>query len=195
MRDASLHSGACDAALWAAVIRGEHVALEILYDRHAHLVYSICLRVLGEPSSAEDTAQEVFLGLWRRRIGFDPGRGSFRAWIAAVARNRSIDSLRARRGRIGGETELVTDLPDGSPRNDPWYQVAHNLDRDTVHEAMATLPPTQRQVIELGYWGGLTHAQISDRLQLPLGTVKTRMRLGLEKLSSFLEAHGTWPCP
>jgi len=174
--------------------RGDHGALEVLYDRHAHPVYSICLRVLSEPSLAEDTVQEVFLGLWRRRHGFDAARGSFGVWIATVARNRSIDCLRARRGRAGGETELTTEFPDGRVRNDPWYQVAEELDRNSVHEAMATLPRAQRQVIELGYWDGLTHSEISDRLHLPLGTVKTRMRLGLEKLYSFLEARGNRPC-
>ena len=190
MPTADTHHGSRDADIWERVCAGESAALDALYARHGGLVYSICLRVLGEEALAEDATQEVFLNLWRRRSGWDPELGRFGAWLATAARNRAVDIARQRRSRTGRESEQELDRLPGGSGDDPWDALTREMERDVVREAVRQLPDSQQEVIALAYWGGYTHRDISGMLDLPLGTVKGRMRLALEKMQSFLDARG-----
>ena len=134
------------------------------------------------------------MNVWNHAANFDAERGSLRAWLLTSVRNRCIDYLRGRGGRERKELELVGDLePEAayalSP-SDPWREVSLSLERAAVRDAMASLPVEQRQVIEMAYFGGYSHNEISDMTRVPLGTVKGRMRLGLEKMGSYLRGRG-----
>ncbi len=168
---------------------GSQVALADLYDRYSGLAYGIALRVLGDPGRAEDAVQEAFLNVWNRAPSFDPARGSLRTWLLTAVRNRSIDYLRGRGGMERQEVELKPALAT-SPRGDPWHEVSLSLEREAVREALASLPPEQRQAIELAYFGGYSQREIAGITRAPMGTVKGRTRLALEKLSSYLRGRG-----
>jgi len=148
------------------------------------------MRVLGDPGRAEDAVQEAFLSVWKHAAGFDPRRGSLRTWLLAAVRNRSIDQLRGRGGHERRELELAPDLPETGEASDPWREVALSLERSAVRDALDSLPTEQRQVLELAYFGGYTQPEIAGMTRVPLGTVKGRMRLALEKMGSFLRGRG-----
>ena len=169
---------------------GNQDALAELYDRYAGLAYGVAMRVLGDPGRAEDAVQEAFMNVWKQASSFDGERGSLRAWLLASVRNRSIDYLRGRGAHERREEELQPEVAYGEGPPDPWREVALSLERAAVRDAMASLPAEQRQAIELAYFGGYTHSEISDMTRVSLGTVKGRMRLGLEKLSSYLRGRG-----
>jgi RNA polymerase sigma-70 factor (ECF subfamily) len=186
--DASADPNASDLADLARLARGELEALEGLYGRYGTMAYSIALRVTGDPGTAEDVVQEAFLGAWRNAARYLPGRGSVRTWLLAIVHHRAIDSLRRRRA--------TTDLPDDDTALPPtltlpdvWDDVAAALDQAAIAQALGVIPVKQREAIELSYFGGLTQAEISDRFGLPLGTVKSRMRLGLLALRVELTGH------
>jgi RNA polymerase sigma-70 factor (ECF subfamily) len=173
----------------AALIEGEIVALERLYDRYAALVFSVSLRVLYDRQLAEDVTQEVFLRLWRRPQSYDPARGRLLSWLMSVTRNRAIDERRrlTRRTRSEEPHEPPVEAPrEPDVRDDPQVALALSELRRTVRAALGGLPPAQREVIELGYFGGLTQTEIAARTGVPLGTVKTRVRLALRKLREAL---------
>ena len=168
---------------------GSQDALAQLYDRYAGLAYGIALRVLGDPGRAEDAVQEAFLNVWNRAAAFDPARGSLRSWLLTAVRNRSIDYLRGRGAHERREQDLEP-VAATIGAQDPWHEVSLKLERDAVREALASLPPEQRQAVELAYFGGYSQTEIADMTRVPLGTVKGRMRLALEKLSSYLRGRG-----
>ncbi len=178
-----------DEQLMARVAAGELRALEAVYDRYANLVFSVGVRVLHDRQLAEDVTQEVFLRLWRRPASFDPERGRFVTWLMSVTRNRALDEWRrtARRRRVEGiEDGDASPLASGDRSGDPQLGLAVAELRRTVREAMTRLPPSQRRVLELAYFGGLTQTEIAERTGDPLGTVKTRVRLGMRKLRELL---------
>lgn len=148
------------------------------------------MRVLGDPARAEDAVQDAFLNVWNRASSFDAARGSLRAWLLTTVRNRCIDYLRGRGSHERREEELEPDAGDSQSRSDPWREVALSLERGAVRDAMASLPSEQRQVVEMAYFGGYSHSEIADMTGVPLGTVKGRMRLALEKMSSYLRGRG-----
>lgn len=148
------------------------------------------MRVLGDPAHAEDAVQDAFMNVWNHAASFDAERGSLRAWLLTSVRNRSIDYLRGRGSRERREQELQPEVANAQAPSDPWREVALSLECSAVRDAMASLPSEQRQVIEMAYFGGYTHAEIADMTRLPLGTVKGRMRLGLEKMGSYLRGRG-----
>jgi RNA polymerase sigma-70 factor (ECF subfamily) len=154
-------------------------AFETLYDAHHRLVYGIALRMLGEGSAAEDVTQTVFLKVWNSPELFRGG--NFAGWIVRVTRNRALDVLRGRAAR--NESPLPELLPEIETIEDAAF--AH-IDADSVRKALADLPVEQREPIELGFFGGVTHEEIARRSGTPLGTVKTRIRSGLRKLRSAL---------
>lgn len=154
-------------------------AFEALYDGYHRLVYGLAARMLGDSVSAEDVTQAVFLKVWTAPELFRGG--NFAAWIVRLARNRSLDVLRARTSH--GEDELPETLPEETAVEDRAFA---NIDADNVRKALAALPPEQREPIELGFFGGITHDEIARRSGVPLGTVKTRIRMGLKKLRSAL---------
>ncbi len=130
------------------------------------------------------------MNVWNRAASFDAERGSLRAWLLTSVRNRSIDYLRGRGAHEREEHELPPETATAVEHSDPWREVALSLERTAVHDAMASLPTEQRQVIELAYFGGYTQSEIADRTRVPLGTVKGRIRLALEKMASYLRGRG-----
>ena len=148
------------------------------------------MRILGDPGRAEDAVQDAFMSVWTRASSFDSERGSLRAWLLGSVRNRCIDYLRGRGAHEREERELQPDIASDASPSDPWREVALSLERSAVRDAVASLPSEQRQVIELAYFGGYTQVEIAGMTRVPLGTVKGRIRLGLEKLSSYLQGRG-----
>lgn len=164
-------------------------ALEAIFDRYGDLVYSTALRVLRDAHLAQDVSQEIFVRLWRKPDSYSAERGRFTTWLISVVRNRAVDEVRSRRRRQRYETaspeEQERELPAGEA-NDPALSAQLSEQAHLVRAALAQLPPEQRQVIELAYFGGLTQQEIAERLTQPLGTVKTRIRLGMQKLRAAL---------
>ena len=172
-----------DEDLMPLMARKDAAAFEVYYDRHGGAAYSLAPRIVGDPQAAEDVTQEAFLSIWRSRARYDPTRGSVRAWTLGIVRNRAIDALR----REGGRAPKL-DLDDEAAlerKEAPERTEAEALRRETARQvkgALGALPTEQSQVIELAYFGGFTHSEIARMLEMPLGTVKGRMRLGLEKI-------------
>jgi len=177
---------AADQAALARMARGEGDAVAELYDRHARPIYSLAIRILGDATEAEDVVQEVFAQAWRQASRYSASRGAVAAWLLTLARSRAIDRLRARRARPGGlsDDRMATQLPDSGPPADSQVLSSEHVAR--VRAALDELPLLQRAAIELAYFEGLTHAEIADRLEQPLGTVKTRIRLAMLKLRDVL---------
>jgi RNA polymerase sigma-70 factor (ECF subfamily) len=178
-----------DNELLGALQAGDLHAFEELFRRYSHLVYSTCVRVLEDAQAAEDMTQEVFLRLWRRPELYDPERGRFLSWLLSVTRNRAIDELRSRGRRRAHETqsEMENDSDEPTASDDPLMAAELADQRMALRSALAELPEEQRKAIELAYFGGLTHLEISVLLRQPLGTVKTRIRLGMRKLRVALQ--------
>ena len=188
MRASAAYADHRDEELVRLLGHGDADALEALSDRHARPAYSLALRVLGDPGWAEEVVQDVLLRLWKKPELYDPGRGDLRRWLLSVTRNAAIDGLRGRRGtanaRDGGAAPLDF-LSDGA--DDPSDVAWRNMQAETVRAALQDLPDAQREVVELAYFGGLSQSEIAQRTGEPLGTVKTRMRLGLGKLKRSLQ--------
>ena len=157
--------------------------LEALYEEYHRQALGLALRVLGNMGDAEEVVQEAFLAAWRAGHTYDPSRGSTRTWLLTLVRNRAIDVVRARQRRPVQPLDEHLDPPDSS---DVPLQAALNVDAARVAEALYKLPPEQRAVIELAYSSGLSHTEIAARLRLPIGTVKGRIRLGLDRLRQAL---------
>jgi RNA polymerase sigma-70 factor (ECF subfamily) len=153
--------------------------LEVLYDAHHRQAIGLAYRLVGDLGDAEAVVQEVFLAVWRAGPTNDASRGSTHTWVLSMVRNRSIDVLRARRRRPVQPLVEGIDPPDAS---DVPAQAVSNVDAETARVALNSLPPDQKQVIELAYFGGLSHSEIAAQLAAPLGTVKGRIRLGLDRL-------------
>jgi RNA polymerase sigma-70 factor, ECF subfamily len=176
-----------DQELAAQLQRGDAQAVAALFDRYGRLAYGLAYRMLNDAGAAEDVVQESFLVIWRNAPSFDEARGSLRTWLLAVVRHKAVDRLRRSRSRPQSSLEAI-DQPMVGP--DVWEMVSTNLTRDQVQQAFASLPDAQRQTIELAYLGGFTQNEIAERMKVPLGTVKGRMRIGLEKMRSFLQGRG-----
>jgi RNA polymerase sigma-70 factor (ECF subfamily) len=178
-----------DVELMAHLSLGEPAALEALYDRHAPRLFGLALRILQEPSAAEDAVQEAFLRAWRRADTYDARRGEVAAWLAAIARNTCLDVVRRQRLKPAPFDPDDDDLPRdyGDPVTDVAATVEERSRAAQVRRALAALSAEQRQVIELSYFAGLTRREIAARLDVPEGTVHTRARLALQKLRELLE--------
>jgi RNA polymerase sigma-70 factor (ECF subfamily) len=175
-----------DSGILERVGQGSPEAFEALYDRYAKLAFTVAVRVLSDESAAEETVQEAFLSIWRRSATYRPERGSIRTWICSIVRNRAIDRLRGESGRTR------YDLPFDEMHNEPslsdtWSEVVAELSRERIRGALHQLPLEQRQTLELAYWCGYSQREISDSMHVPLGTVKGRARLALNKLREALE--------
>jgi RNA polymerase sigma-70 factor (ECF subfamily) len=164
----------------ARVCERDVAAFEAIYDSYHRLVYGIALKMLADAMAAEDLTQAVFLKLWSAPDAF--AAGNFGAWLARVTRNRALDALRSRAARV--ESELPADVPLAGSLDEAVFAT---LDAERVRAALAALPPEQRDPIELGFFGGITHEEIARRTATPLGTVKTRIRAGLRRLRAQLE--------
>jgi RNA polymerase sigma-70 factor (ECF subfamily) len=157
--------------------------LEALYDAHHRQAIGLAYRIVGDLGDAEEVVQEVFLSAWRSGHTYDPSRGSTHTWILSMVRNRSIDVLRARRRRPVMPLAEGVDPPDSA---DVPAQAASNVDAASARAALDSLPPEQKQVIELAYFGGLSHTEIAAQLAAPIGTIKGRIRLGLDHLRAAM---------
>jgi RNA polymerase sigma-70 factor (ECF subfamily) len=175
-----------DEDLMALVQEGEARAFEVIFDRHSAAAFSLAYRMCGRRAMAEDVVQEAFMSLWRSGARYDRRRGSVRKWVLGVVHNRAIDAFR--RGLVR-DSRNVTDegIADRLPAEEQTdVEVARREEARDVRTALVELPAEQRQVIELAYFGGFTHLQIAEMLELPAGTVKGRMRLGLTKMRMAL---------
>jgi RNA polymerase sigma-70 factor, ECF subfamily len=175
-----------DEELMPLVHDGDARAFEIVFDRHADAAFSLAYRMCGRRNMAEDVVQEAFLSLWRSEARYDRTRGSLRSWILRIVRNRTIDLFRRETVRAGND---VSD--DGMAERIPAavdlaLDAERRQDAQDVRAALTGLPAEQRQVIELAFFGGFTHSQIAEMLELAPGTVKGRMRLGMTKLRGAL---------
>lgn len=182
-----------DIALIAAISEGDSLALEALYDRYSAIVYRMALRIVKNQELAEDVVQEVFWRVWRRSSSFERDRGRVAQWLFGIAHNLCIDELRRSRSRPVSvyedvEHPLIQQLPD--QRIDVAGIVWHGEQRRAIATALQQLPDAQRQAIEMAYFGGMSHQEIAQKLDRPLGTIKTRVRLGLHKLKSVLLSQG-----
>jgi RNA polymerase sigma-70 factor (ECF subfamily) len=179
------------AALLPAVAQGNVSAFEELYDRHSSTVYGILLRILANPEDAQEVLQETFVKAWTSASMFDAVRGSEVAWLISIARSRGIDRLRARRTRFdredeaGRELSIFTSFVENATSADDAIQAE---EREAVRGALAELPEAQRIALELAYFEGLSQSEIASRLSQPLGTIKTRMQLGMKKMRERLQA-------
>jgi RNA polymerase sigma-70 factor (ECF subfamily) len=175
-----------DEELIARVRWHEEPALAAIYDRYSRLIYTIALRIVGDRESAEEVVQDVFQAVWQSAGSFQP-TGNFSAWLIGIARHRAIDATRSRRHRARAREELLDDerVANRGGEGDGYADAL--MLRAVVRAALAELPASQRQAIELGYYGGLTHTEIATQLGEPVGTVKSRMRMGMMKLRELLK--------
>jgi RNA polymerase sigma-70 factor (ECF subfamily) len=181
-----------DADLASNVAAGSTGALEVLYDRYSRVVLSFATRMLGDRQSGEELLQEVFLKAWKQAHNYTAERGSFVTWLLSITHNMAIDEIRKRRRRpqradSADPVLMLTNVTDDSLSVEASAELSAL--RDVMQKAIATLPVAQRSAIELAYFRGLTQREIADELGEPLGTIKTRMRLGMRKLRDYLETN------
>src|SRR3954463_4069869 len=174
-------SALADEDLMQLVRRGDTLAFEVVYERHATVAFSLAYRMTGARNVAEDVVQESFLSLWRSGARYDRNRGSVRTWTLGIVHNRAIDALRRRAVRDRGvvQDEGMEERVPARERTE--LEFARRDEAREIRDALQQLPREQSHVIELAYFGGLTHSEIAAMLGTPIGTVKGRMRLGLEK--------------
>ena len=174
-----------DEQLMVQVQQGHQWALGVLYDRYGRRAYSLAYRMVGNSHGAEDVVQEAFVNIWREAGSFTHQRGNVRTWLLAVVHHKAVDALRRRRGQAPREISLDLEIPP-LQGDDLWAEVANNLDREALEGALAQIPDEQRETIEMAYFEGYTQREISELRLVPLGTVKGRIRIGMEKLREIL---------
>lgn len=177
-----------DEQLMALIVQQSREALEKLYDRYSRAVFSLAMSLLRDAGAAEEVTQDVFFNVWRRGASYHAKRGKVTAWLFSIAHHRTIDELRRRRRE---QTQVqhgvdLTNKPSKSVEGDPIEYANNQYHRSQLSGALSTLRPEQRDVVVLAYFGGFTHTEIAGHLRQPLGTVKTRMRLGLKNLREVL---------
>jgi RNA polymerase sigma-70 factor (ECF subfamily) len=176
-----------DAQLLALIGRGENWALSEIHARYAGLVFSIALKTLNDQASAEEIVQQVFTEVWRQARHYRLGRGKFSAWVSTIARHLCIDELRRRRVRPMTDPGYWESLEQLAGNDDPAQDVQNTFERARIRKALQQIPTRERIVIELAFWGGMTHREIALHSHSPLGTVKTRLRLGMRRLKLLLQ--------
>jgi RNA polymerase sigma-70 factor, ECF subfamily len=175
-----------DEDLMQLVRKGDSEAFSVIYERHATAAFSLAYRMVGRRNAAEDVVQEAFLSLWRSGGRYDRTRGSVRTWVLGIVHNRAIDALRRSlvHDRRRASDEGIEERFEARERTE--VEAARNDEAREVHAALKTLPDEQCKVIQLAYFGGFSHSEIAEMLETPIGTVKGRMRLGLEKMRGQL---------
>src|SRR5579884_1321294 len=181
-----------DEVLLSAVARGAVWAMEILYERYSRILYSLAYRMVADHQVAEDLLQDAFLGVWRRATSYSPQSGAVRSWIVSIMHHRTIDYLRSirRRSTLKEASWEEVERDERTAFPDAWDEAWQNIQSAKIREALMQLPTEQRMVIELAYFQGWTHSEIAEGCQIPLGTVKARMRLGLARLKRVVEEMG-----
>src|ERR687897_2092656 len=175
-----------DEELISLVVDGDTQAFASLYDRHSRPAHSLAYGLTNGRQEAEDLAQEAFIKAWRSASSYRVGRGSVRTWILSIVRNRAIDQFRADATRRRTQDEVEASTPTSYP-SEAFAETWRNTQQEQMREVLKMLPQEQLRILELAYFSGYTHVEIAERLSLPLGTVKGRMRLGLEKLRNHTE--------
>jgi RNA polymerase sigma-70 factor (ECF subfamily) len=177
-------SSLADEDVMHLVAQGNPRAFELLYDRHGGAAFSLAYRMVGSRGTAEDISQESFLSIWRSRLRYSPERGSVRTWVLGIVHHRAIDALRRNlvHERRRASAEGIEERHEAPEREQTDIEVARRDEAEHVRKAMGELPDEQLRVIELAYFGGYSHSEIASMLEMPIGTVKGRMRLGLDKL-------------
>ncbi|HEU5330710.1 MAG TPA: sigma-70 family RNA polymerase sigma factor [Thermomicrobiales bacterium] len=178
-----------DQALLAAVQRRDERAIAALYDRYGGLAFGLAYRILDDRGAAEDVVQDAFMSVWRRAVSFQLDRGSVRTWLLSIVHHRAIDRLRGAAGKSRRD-EPLDEIDRIAQVDDPWREVSIRVQGDVLKRGLATLPEAQRQTIELAYFGGYTQQEIATAMDVPVGTVKGRMRIGLQKLRELLSGAG-----
>ena len=182
-----------DEELMHFVRHNDPSAFEVIYDRHKGAAFSLAYRMVGTRNAAEDVVQEAFLSIWRSGARYDRARGSVRTWVLGIVHHRAIDALRRSivHSKRRASDEGLEERFESGERTDA--EAARRDEARTVRAAIGTLPPEQSRVIELAYFGGFTHTEIAAMLEAPIGTIKGRMRLGLEKMRAELRVAGVTP--
>lgn len=175
-----------DEDLISLVGEADPAAFAALYDRHGGASYSLAYRLMGERTAAEDLVQDVFLKVWRSAGGYRAARGSVRTWILSIVHHRGVDQLRSLASRRRTQDRIEATAPRSQP-SEAFSSAWRNSQRDQVRLALDSLPAEQLKILELAYFSGYTHVEIAELLDIPLGTVKGRMRLGLKKIKAFFE--------
>lgn len=175
-----------DAALIGRLIRRDEEALAALYDRHAGMMYAVLLRILKDSGAAEEVLQDVFLELWKRAERFDAGRGTLLAWLLVMGRSRALSRLRVTRRRYDLEAAEALPLETMASRDDLESKIARLRLMERLRAALRSLPPKQKEAVELAYFEGLTQTEIAARTGSPLGTVKSRVRVALQTLRGLV---------
>jgi RNA polymerase sigma-70 factor (ECF subfamily) len=168
---------------------GDTQAFAALYDRHARVAYSLAYRMMGERQAAEDLVQEAFLKVWRSAGSYRVEKASVRTWVLSILNNRGIDELRSSASRRRTQDRVEAQTSTSQP-SEAFAETWRNSQGEQVREALRGLPPEQLTVLELAYFSGYTHKEIAELLGLPLGTVKGRMRLGLQKIREYFDSRG-----
>lgn len=182
-----------DEELIERLAQGDLAALDALYERYARPVYSLALRVLQNRADAEEVTQDVFERVWRHAPVFDPTRGRVGTWLLSMTHHVAIDLVRKRQRRpqtVGSDSGKPSSQLPAEGREDVIDSALRNVQAEQIRRALRSLPPSQQQAIELAYFGGLSHVEIAAMLGDPLGTVKARIRRGMERLRSALESFG-----
>ncbi len=175
-----------DENLISFVGQGDAEAFATLYDRHSRAAFSLAYRMMGERQASEDLAQDAFLKVWRSASSYRAERGSVRTWILSIVHNRGIDQLRSHASRRRTQDRIEASAPRSQP-SEAFVETWRNSQREQVREALNTLPPEQLKILELAYFSGYTHVEISELVDVPLGTMKGRMRLGLKKMRDYFD--------
>jgi RNA polymerase sigma-70 factor, ECF subfamily len=178
-----------DEDLISQVEAGDTEAFAGLYDRHGRSAYSLAYRMMGERQAAEDLVQDSFIKVWRSARSYRAERGSVRTWILSITHNRGIDHLRSTASRRRTQDRVEMSAQTTQP-SEAFAETWRNSQRGQVQEALKTLPEEQLKILELAYYSGYTQAEIAQMLDIPLGTVKGRIRLGMKKLKAFFDAQG-----
>jgi RNA polymerase sigma-70 factor (ECF subfamily) len=174
-----------DDALLEAIRGRDEQAIAALYDRYSRIAFGMAYRVLGERGAAEDVVQEAFLSLWRRAESFETTRGSVRTWLLSIVHHRAIDRLRGTSGRTRQDA-AIDDFERVLAVEDPWREVSQVIQRETLQRVIAVLPQAQRQTVEMAYFDGYTQQEIATAMEVPVGTVKGRLRLAMQRMRSLL---------
>lgn len=179
-----------DVELLGKVAEGDMRALSELYDQYSKMIFALATRITRDPTAAEEVVQQVFLSVWQRANRYEPQKGRVSTWLYTITRNLAIDVLR--KGKRS--KELITDgdvakIVDDSEKTNPLSQSIENERQRLVIQALESIPKAQRMAVYLAYYGGLSHRQIAETLGEPLGTIKTRIQLGLYKLRQTLEPY------
>lgn len=175
-----------DAALLRLVQSGDDQALAALYDRHGGIAYGLAYRITGDAAAAEDAVQDAFVSMWKQAPRFDPERGQVRSWLLTIVHHKAVDLVRRRSNRPERQ------LPDGAEeflvdaQGRPDEIAETSMDARAVREAVTRIPEDQRRTVEMAYFLGMTHVEIAEAMDVPLGTVKSRLRIAMEKLRDYL---------